>query len=551
MTATLSQTTLHAQVELPSPVYGAASTYVPVDSWIYTALDELDTTGITQTSMRGLRPWTRQECARLLVEIHENRNPGFPNPRQAVLFALLDQEFRGEQLDRSMPHMGLQLESAYHRITSISGPPLNDGFHFTQTLPNEQGRAFAAGANTFTGVKIRAAVGPFAAQAHVELQHVPAAPAFSNTVEQAIAMADFTTKGALGPATGYLRGRLIEGSVSYAFRGNQLTLGKQTLLWGPARSGATLFSTNAEPINMLRLDRTTPLTPRWAFRYLGQIRGQLLFGRLSGAQFAHTRMITFGTPGKSLPDQPFIHGEKLSFKPTENFEFGVARTVLFAGQGAPLTTASFVRSFFSVGTGDEDHDPGDRRISVDMSYRIPGLRKYATGYFDGFAEDQAFPLLYPTQSTWISGIELHNLPSVKPLTLRAEGQLSPHRNLAFPGFFYFNVHFLSGYTNNLQLIGSWIGRESQSEQLWTTWRFSTRNTAELSLRHQTVAAEFLRGGSLTDVRSTFEYWIGHDWQLHIDTQIERWFFPLLNGTPQHNTAVTVQLSYIPLGGRKL
>src|SRR5580700_8896163 len=45
-----------------------ASTYVPLDSWVYPAFDRLAALGYVQTAFVALRPWTRMECARLLEE---------------------------------------------------------------------------------------------------------------------------------------------------------------------------------------------------------------------------------------------------------------------------------------------------------------------------------------------------------------------------------------------------------------------------------------------------------------------------------------------------
>ena len=47
-------------------VSNMASTYVPLDSWVYPAFDRLAALGYVQTDFVGLRPWTRMECARLL-----------------------------------------------------------------------------------------------------------------------------------------------------------------------------------------------------------------------------------------------------------------------------------------------------------------------------------------------------------------------------------------------------------------------------------------------------------------------------------------------------
>jgi hypothetical protein len=340
---------------------------------------------------------------------------------------------------------------------------------------------------------------------------------------------------------------VLDANVSFAFANNQFTFGRQSLWWGPARSGATLFSNNAEPIDMLRYDRVRPFVLPGFLRLLGPIRAQVLIGRLAGTQFVQPTSTLFGRPGVALGDQPFLHGEKVSFHPTPNLEFSGSRTVIFGGTGAPVTTSTFLRSVFSASIANGKTDPGDRRFAFDAQYRIPGLRQCLTGYFDGFSEDQVFPLLYPTESAWIPGLFLRCIPHVPQLTFRAEGLLSPHRDLAFPGFFYFNAHYLSGYTNERQLIGSWIGREANGQQVWTTWNLSPRSSIELSGRSMTVNREFLSGGTLRDLRVAANLALGSSWQLGLEQQTEWWRFPLLSAVPQRNAEFTLQLSYRPPG----
>lgn len=528
-----------------------ASTYVPIESWIYSAFDRLGAEGYLPAAFFSLRPWTRMDCARLLEEADDELEKKAAADDTQELLLALRREFAPELRRRAGErNLELRLESLDQRITGIAGKPLTDGYHFAQTIVNNDGRPFGEGANSYSGIAYRATVGPFAIYLHGEIQRVAPASTPGPTALQQIAAADFTPEGAAGPPSNFTRGRLLEANISFAFSNNQFTFGRQSLWWGPARSGSTLFSNNAEPITMLRYDRVRPFELPGFLRLLGPIRAQFLVGRLSGAQYVHTAHTTFGMPGKALGDQPFIHGEKLAFKPTENFEFSISRTVLFGGAGAPVTTSSFLRSLFSTSTGDEQKDPGDRRVAFDAQYRIPGLRRCLTGYFDAFAEDQPFPLSYPTESAWIPGLFLQCIPHAPHLTLRAEGLLTPHRDLEFPGFYYFNVHYLSGYTNNRQIIGSWIGREAHGAQAWVTWNLSPRSSLEVSGRNMTVDREFLQGGSLKDLRFAADLTLHPEWHLKLEEQTEWWRFPLLSSTSQRNAEFTLQLSYRPLGRTK-
>ena len=48
-----------------------SSSYVPLDSWIYSAFEQLAAEGYVQTAFFSLRPWTRLDCARLIEEAED------------------------------------------------------------------------------------------------------------------------------------------------------------------------------------------------------------------------------------------------------------------------------------------------------------------------------------------------------------------------------------------------------------------------------------------------------------------------------------------------
>ena len=130
-----------------------ASDFVPLDSWIYDALDRLAAMGLLPTSTAIIRPWTRLECARLLAEAHDSLDTE-PDAATAPLLAALDVEFAHETnvIEGVNNNVGAQVESAYERFTDIAGTPLRDGFHFGQTLVDDYGRPYGEGANSITGL---------------------------------------------------------------------------------------------------------------------------------------------------------------------------------------------------------------------------------------------------------------------------------------------------------------------------------------------------------------------------------------------------------------
>ncbi len=523
-----------------------ASTYVPIESWIYPAIERLAMAGYIQTAFAGLRPWTRMESARLVAEAEEQQidhqnvvdSGRVVDEQMNSLIKDLAGEFALELRQRDGEcNRQAAIDSIDSRSTAIAGAPLTDGYHFAQTITNDYGRPYGRGANIYTGISSRAAFGSFASYLRVDLQRTAPAVATPSTADAAIAAADFTPTATAGPVSGFTRGRVLEAYASYTFHNNQLSFGKQALWWGPGKGGPLLFSNNAEPITMLRYDRVSPFELPGFGRLLGPIRVQLFLGRLSGHQFVHVDQ-TLGQTGVALNNQPFINGQKFSFKPSPNLEFSVSRTAIFAGAGVGFTTNTFLRSLFSNNNSAGKTDPGDRRADVDVQYTIPKLHDSLKIYVDTFTDDELFPLAYPTHSAWSPGFYLARLPHLPHVDFRAEGYLTPRRS--FPGFYYFNVHYLSGYTNNRQILGNWIGRESNGYQLWSNWW--------LSARHQTASDVFLRGGSLRDLNVSTDIALTPHWQLGAAVQQERWSFPLLSATTKNNLTTTIQLSFHPKAG---
>ena len=186
-----------------------ASTYVPLDSWIYPAFERMAALGYVQTGFVGLRPWTRMECARQLMEA-EDLGAGEAEASVQLLYRGLLSEFglELERLEGARPNKDIQLESAYTRYSGISGQPLVDGYHFAQTLTNNFGRPYGEGTNWYVGGATRAVAGPFAFYVRAEYQHSPPGPAVPLAAQNAIAQADFTPTPAAGPVTGDARVRV-------------------------------------------------------------------------------------------------------------------------------------------------------------------------------------------------------------------------------------------------------------------------------------------------------------------------------------------------------
>ena len=521
------------------------STYVPLDSWdIRRSNGSRPLATCKPTSLDNGRghEWN---VARLVIEAGE-RAAENSETESGALYRSLSTEFALElRREDGASNTGFQVESIYTQALGVSGRPVVDGYHFAQTLVNDFGRPYGEGTNAYTGAALRAVAGPLAFYIRGEYQKSGSVVQPSQTAQAAIAQADFTPAASAGPPSNVSRFRLIDAYVALAFKNNQLSFGQQSLWWGPDSGDAMIFSNNAASIPMLRYDRVRPFKLPSFLGALGPMRVQFFIGRLSGQQFAQLPNGNIaGSPGVSLGDQPFVHGMKWTLKPTPNLELGFSRTVIFGGPGFPVTFNSFWRSVFSTQSGNfSANDPGDRRAGFDFTYRIPGLRDWLTLYCDSFADDEAFPPAYPTHSAWSPGLYLSKLPYLHKLDLRAEGAITPER--LFPGFFYFNVHYLDGYTNDRKIMGSWVGRQGNGWQLSSTYWFSGRNTIQLGYRSMAADHSFLQGGWLRDINANTNVALGANFALQAGIQYERWQFPLLAPGVVSNVTTSVQLSYTP------
>lgn len=528
-----------------------ASPFVPLDSWIYPAMQRLIALGYIQSAHLGMRPWTRMECARLLEEEANQSlesDMSLDDSAQQILDTLRA-EFSDEiKRMRGETNLGVNVDSIYTRLTGISGSPIQDGLHFGQTIINDYGRPFAEGFNNVTGVSGHAVAGPLSFYVRAEYQHAPSSPAISALAAQTIQAVDgLPIAPPTSPIAAVNRADLLEGYVGVQLNNWQFSFGRQSLWWGADQSGAMLFSTNAAPILMLRINRVSP----FKLPLLGSVRVDYLVGRISGYHWVFGQNTGFvGSWAQTLSNQPFIMGEKISLKPTANLELGLSATALFAGPGVPATLLKLRQAMFSTSNGPPGtaSDPGDRRGGFDMAYRMPRLGGL-TFYVDAFTDDQANPWLAWNKAAVTSGLYLPQIPGIRKLDLRVEGVYTdpPGGNATVQhGFFYNNSRFRSGYTNDGYLIGSWIGRQGQGAEAWATYWLNARNNIQVNFRHQKVSQQFIPdGGSLTDFGVSGDYWLRPNFGISVWVQRERWLFPVLQPGAAHNVTAAVEFLFEP------
>jgi membrane-associated phospholipid phosphatase len=525
---------------------------VPLDSWVYSAIERLAALRAINTQIMGVKPWTRMECARLTEEASETLQDGTTlNGEEATRIQThLAQEFAYEiNLLYGGRNLTANLESVYARTVSISGPALTDGYHFGQTVSYDFGRPFQRGTNEQAGGSFSGEAGPLLLYVRAEYQHSPAAPALSSAAANAISTADKIPLQyePTGPFMQINRVRLLDAYVGANLGNLQLTVGKQSLSWTPAPGGSMLWSDNAESVNMVRFVNPEPLRLPSFLKVFGPVRIDLFVGRLQGHPYV---------------PRPFEYGQKLSFKPVSFLELGFARTDTIGGQGSggnSITSQHLFQSFFGLVNSQINSVPGDAHTEMDWTLYVPWVRNYIVLYGDAYADDDVLPIKNPPKNPWHPGIYITRFPGLPKLDLHVDSVSTEQPGLTFdnsyvPGapvnsgqFNYWNFNYRDGYTNGGNLIGNSVGRDGRAFEGWLTYWLSPRNNLQLFYKKSSVAGDFMPGGgSWQDysVRNEMHLRSGFYWRTELQYEhISR--YPLLFNGPQKNFTAIVEMGFSP------
>lgn len=525
--------------------------YIPLDSWMYVSLTRLYSLGYLDTAFLGLRPWTRGSVIHMLEETSAQLEDAPEGPATDEAQQLYDALWHELNVDASGPcfiHKAqVRVESAYEVGRGISGTPLHDSYHIGETVTNDYGRPYRNGFDDYTGASAFATAGIFTLYARTEFQYAPSATGYSQTLFDELSYVDGIPTATnpqqptipSGPIDAKHDMRLMEGYVSAHVIGHEVSFGKNDAWWGPGQGGAYAYTDNAENIYAFRIDRVEPIRVPLLSRVTGPFRYEFLVGSLKG----HTDW-----------NDPWVHAEKISFKPTRDLEFGFERTVIWGGKGhVPITIHSFLKSFFSfqnVSMAEKvsRNDPGARFGAFDMSYRLPYVRNWLTFFVDSEAHDDVSPISAPRRADFRTGLFLSHVPAVPKLDLRVEAAMDDQSTTRSQSgqFTYYEGEQPQGYTNAGQIFGDWMGREGKGGQAWITYHLSGNEWVQFNWRRQKNAKDFIAGGTtLDDFGAQVVKRFGHDLELKGNFTYEQYLAPIYLTNKQTVTNTSIQFTWYP------
>ncbi len=525
------------------------STYVPMDSWLYSALDRLHALGYIDTAYLGLRPWTRLSIAHMLALSADRITSDTNNDEARVIyFAVLREVQPDIEATTSLSDPRYILESAYTQMRGIAGSPLRDSFHLGQAIINDYGRPYESGFNNYSGFSARAHAGRFSLYFRGEYQHAPSAEGYSHALATELSdniddipiatnpKQDTIPEGPIATTNVF---RILEANLSYHLLGNEVSLGKNDHWLGPDQGASMLWSNNAENIYAFEINRVEPFRIPLLSHITGPFRYDFFVGSLKG----HT-----------YPNSPWVHLEKISFKPTRDLEFGFSRLTIWGGKGhAPITLHTFLHSFFSFQnvTPEEKNsrdDPGARFGTFDFTYRLPFLRRWVTLYTDSLVHDDVSPISAPRRAGFHPGIYLARFPGLQQLDLRLEGASTDtiSSSMSSGRFLYWEIIQKQGPTNKGFLVGDWVGRQGKGGQAWLTYHLSPQEEIQFIYRNAKASPQFIPGGTTqNDYQLLVRKRVHQDIEVLGWLQLEAWKAPIYKSGLQRDTTANVQITWFP------
>ncbi|HTT75069.1 MAG TPA: capsule assembly Wzi family protein [Candidatus Binataceae bacterium] len=334
-----------------------ASTYavfIPLDDQIYDELDTLDGLGLLDSYLPEVKPISRVEAARLVIEADTNiAQVKQPDPLAvAVLDALhsqlaLEVGWLNDDHEDGLPSMvrpvqRMALQYVYssgarrefyveneHPVTVDEATPLLPGNSDLPSASGSNGTALWSGWAGFGSFLTGYAEGAYGGP----LRTGPQVPG---------------------------RDRIVDGAAVVSLGNLAISYGNEQMQWGVGYYGQLSQSTNASAFPALRFQNIHPGHLPGFLRYLGLMRYNAFLGQLDADRvFAH----------------PWITGQIIALKPLPDLELGVTHAIEFGGRGNDnYGIGGFFGRATGIDTGNSLGANTNSRVSVYTKLRFPSLR---------------------------------------------------------------------------------------------------------------------------------------------------------------------------------
>jgi capsule assembly protein Wzi len=452
----------------PERAWALASNNVPLDSPVYSYLEKLASFGLIRSDMRGIRPFSAAEAARLVLEAERNHAADKGEATGSMADDML-RELR-RRLHREIVLRDPSEQALTYDVRLLS--ELRVRYLYVQGGPRSYERqvhdpggdgVFGIGAglrpdNPFPSpVNQHGSEGTplvennegvvYGRRSNVDLRfssELFGGRYFSALVEPMFLYAEHG---------GLTQGRLNKGYAKVGGGGLELEAGRDANWLGLGERGAITLTNNAVNFDLVKLSSPEPIT----LRYLGDLKYVVIVSRFD-------RTVTGG-----VERHPLFVAAKVSVKPIPDLEIGLNSGRQVGGPGVNNSVGATLKGI-AGGTGS---DNTNNLAGIELRWRLPFLRNTELyGEFSG--EDSA--TFWPIVESYVAGVYIPRLTDDGRNDFRFEYFLGNR-------ILYTNGTFPEGYIYHGLPIGHSQGGATQD--------FSFRYRHWFSARHN-VALDYIR-----------------------------------------------------------
>lgn len=448
--------------------WSASSANIPLDSPIYSYLDKLAGFGLISSDIKGIKPFSKAEAARLLAEAEKKRagsnidHDDFASELIGQIRTLILREVLQREHPDIKPKMldGIPLASLRLRYLWLDGVPRN-----YDRLVHDPGNDGVFGIGS--GLRPK---NPYPTAAHQRggegtplLENNNGVRYQSGTNGELRWGSEwFLSDHAVAVLEPYalIHGddtvvRLNRGYLKFGGGSFELEAGKDENWLGQGYRGNITLTNNAENFTQVKLSSPEPFD----VTYIGAMKYSVI-----GSRFENT--ITDG-----VERQPWFYAVKLSVKPADNLEVGFNLGRQVGGPGVKNSFGDSLRGLI----GGTSADNSNGLAGFEARYRFPSLRNTEL-YGELSGEDTA--LFWPIVESYVAGLYIPRLTDDGCTDFRFEffqGNQILYTNGTFPnGYIYKDLpigHSQGGATQDFFFrLSHWFSVRSNLalEYIYTT-----------------------------------------------------------------------------------
>lgn len=460
-------------------VHAEASINVsPVESF-YRDIDKLVAHKLIHTHIRGQRPFSRREFARLAQEAAKNFSQKKPWSEKSLTYIQTI-------LDRLHSEFAEEIEELKSTNTVSFHPIANSEFHWVTTdspyrpiSDNGVGRIDSLfnpllqplmGRHLVEGTTAAIETSSWLRLTdHMAFHFVPRVQLALDSIDDVEANI------------------FVENLYAkFLFKNIELEIGRDNILWGQGEKSTLLLSASPRALDLVKLSNDKPFHFPWIFEKMGPQRMSFIYADLGPEQgFPHTYLASW----------------KWSMLPLPFLELGLNMGVHSGGEGSP--DGSFLDRFADIIPAahlfaGSQQEIGNKIGGGDFNLRLPFFRNtsvYGELFFDDIKGD--IKTQFVDVAAYLFGAYLPRLTDSGLVDLRFEFH-------QIGEVFYRHAQFLSGWSLNQQTLGDPLGPNAQGFYLTANWDISSHNKLESSLALETTSGDIFQAVYPVGSNSSFQ-----------------------------------------------